>query len=37
MQQLGNLNIALQDQENLSHQITAFDGTKIYNDKETLH
>ena len=36
VQQLGNLNIALQDQENLSHQITAFDGTKIYNDKETL-
>ncbi|SUC18804.1 cellulose synthase operon protein YhjU [Proteus vulgaris] len=36
VQQLGNLNIALQDQKNLSHQITAFDGTKIYNDKETL-
>ncbi|QHD96265.1 cellulose biosynthesis protein BcsG [Proteus terrae subsp. cibarius] len=36
VQQLGDLNIALQDQENLSHQITAFDGTKIYNDKETL-
>lgn len=36
IQQLGNLNVTLQDQENLSHQITAFDGTKIYNDKETL-
>ena len=36
IQQLGNLNISLQDQQGLSHQITAFDGTKIYNDKETL-
>ncbi len=27
----------LQDhQRGLSHQITAFDGSKIYNDKETL-
>lgn len=36
IQQLGNLNVSLQEQEGLSNQITAFDGTKIYNDKETL-
>ncbi|EMG9308327.1 cellulose biosynthesis protein BcsG [Proteus mirabilis] len=36
IRELGNLNVPLQDQSGLSHQITAFDGSKIYNDKETL-
>ncbi|OAT34794.1 putative inner membrane protein [Proteus myxofaciens ATCC 19692] len=36
IQQLGDLNIEMQDQKGLSYQLTAFDGSKIYNDKETL-
>lgn len=36
IQQLGDINIPIQDQQGLSHQITAFDGSLIYNDKETL-